>query len=177
MNANDLTGSLELRPESHSHVQLRPLIQGVFDRVHLCSVSTVNPDGTPHINTAFYCVDAAWRLYFVSQRESRHSQNIAMQSSIAVAVYDSRQEWDDWKVGLQIFGGCRVTVGHEVPFASALYKERFPDYRRWLYSIGDAVGMADLPPFYVVESKSIKLLYEDVLGEENFVSISLSRES
>lgn len=176
MNIDDLAVSLELQPESHSDVPLRPLIQGVFDRVHLCGISTVNPDGTPHINTAFYCVDSAWRLYFVSKRDSMHSKNIAIRSSVAMAVYDSSQEWDDWKVGLQIFGKCRVTVGHEFQLASSLYKERFPDYSRWLHSIGGAIGMADIPPFYVVESDTIKLLYEDALGEENLVSISLSRK-
>lgn len=176
MSTRESATGLELQPESHSNEPLRPLIQGVLDQVHLCSISTINPDGTAHISTAFYCVDSVWKMYFVSKQESQHSRNIAIRPSVAVAVYDSTQEWDDWKTGLQIAGKCRLAVGHEIRLASSLYKERFPGYSKWLHSIGHTLNMASVPPFYVVNSESIKLLSEEILGEEKFVSVSLSRD-
>ena len=67
---------LTLDLEAYSDVELRPLIQGILDEVSLCTISSVNADGTAHANTAFFCMDAEWRMYFMSSKEAQHSRNI-----------------------------------------------------------------------------------------------------
>ena len=49
-------------------------------------------------------------MFFVSSDAARHSKNIETRSSLAVAVFDSNQGWDDWKTGLQLFGTCAVAL-------------------------------------------------------------------
>lgn len=167
---------LTLDPGIYSEVALRPLVQGILDKVSLCAMSSVNTDGTAHANTAFYCVDSEWCIYFVSDKEAKHSRNVALHPSMAITVYDSSQGWDDWKVGLQLFGTCSLVDGGDVRAASRLYKERFPAYARWLHSAGLAVGHSSAPVFYRFVPHSLKLLCEDVLGEEVFVAVRLLRE-
>ena len=168
---------LTLQPESHSSIPLHPLVQEILDGVTLCSMATVNQDNTAHVNTAFFCVDSAWRLFFVSSESARHSRNIKERSSMAVAVFDSDQDWDDWKVGLQLFGTCTVARGRDAALGAKLYKKRFPSYKKWLHELGRAVGHSGAPPFFMFIPHSLKVLHEDVLGEEMFVTITLSRNS
>ena len=167
---------LTLDPATHSQVALRPLVQRILDNVSLCAMSSVNVDGTAHANTAFFCIDSEWCMYFVSSEEARHSRNIAARPSLAVTVYDSRQDWDDWKTGLQLFGTCSVVRVQEARGASALYKKRFPTYARWLHSLGRTMGHAAASPFFKFVPCSLKLLSEETLGEETFVAVRLSRQ-
>ena len=167
---------LTLDLEAYSDVELRPLIQGILDEVSLCTISSVNADGTAHANTAFFCVDAEWRMYFISSEEAKHSKNIMARSSLAVTVYDSRQDWDDWKTGLQLFGACSVARGRDARVASKLYKLRFPAYARWLHGLGRAIGDSGVPALFIFVPHSLKLLCEESLGEETFVTIRLSRD-
>ena len=168
--------TLTLRPESHSAITLRPLVQRILDNVALCTMSTVNQDGTAHVNTAFFCADSKWRMFFVSSENARHSRNIKERSSMAVAVFDSDQSWDDWKTGLQLFGTCAVARGRDAGVGAKLYKKRFPAYARWLHGLGRAIGHSSAPPFFIFVPESLKVLHEEVLGEETFVTISLSRD-
>ena len=168
--------TLTLRPESHSAITLRPLVQKILDNVALCTMSTVNHDGTAHVNTAFFCADSKWRMFFVSSENARHSRNIKERSSMAVAVFDSDQSWNDWKTGLQLFGTCAVARGRDAGVGAKLYKKRFPAYARWLHGLGRAIGHSSAPPFFIFVPESLKVLHEEVLGEETFVTISLSRD-
>ena len=165
-----------LEPAEHAGVDLRPLVQQVLDDVRLCTLSSVNRDGTAYASTAFFCTDSEWRLYFVSRADAVHSGNVAVNPSTAVAVYDSRQDWDDWKTGLQLLGTCTVLEGAEAGAASKLYGQRFPAYPRWLHSVGRAVGSAEVPVFYAFVPKSVKVLHEEILGEETFVTVRLARD-
>ena len=179
MNRTDIgagTMGLTLQPAEYSGVALRPLLQGILDKVCLCSMSSVNSDGTAHIHTAFFCVDTHWCLYFVSDRDAKHSLNIASHPSVSVAVYDSTQAWDDWKAGVQLFGTCSVVHGQDARVASSLYKKRFPAYGDWLHSVGLAIGHPSAPAFFRFVPHSLKLLCEESLGEEVFVFVRLSQD-
>ena len=165
-----------LHPESHSAIALRPLVQGILDEVALCTMSTVNQDGIAHINTAFFCADSEWRMFFVSSEDAKHSKNIEARSSMAVAVFHSDQAWDDWKTGLQLFGTCAVARGRDAVLGAKLYKKRFPAYAMWLHALGQGVGHSSASPFFIFIPESLKVLHEEVLGEETFVTITLSRK-
>ena len=167
---------LTLQPESESSVPLRPLVQGILYETALCTMSTVNEDATAHVNTAFFCADSEWRMFFISSGDAKHSKNIEARSSTAVAVFDSGQTWDDWKTGLQLFGTCAVARGRDAVVAAKLYKKRFPAYAAWLHAAGRVVGYSGAPPFFMFTPESLTLLHEKVLGEEHFVTIALSRD-
>lgn len=168
--------AVKLDPTTYSGVPLLPLVQHLLDTVSLCGMSTVNLDGTAHINTVFFCIDRDWCMYFVSDKGATHSLNLAARPSLAVAVYDSTQAWDDWKTGVQLFGTCSVLHGRDARRAAALYKRRFPAYAKWLHSLGLVVGDESVPAFFQFVPHSLKLLCEESLGEEVFVSVRLTRE-
>ena len=49
--------AVKLRPAVHAGVALEGIVRRVLDGVALCTVATVNADGTAHVNNAFFCVD------------------------------------------------------------------------------------------------------------------------
>ena len=168
--------ALTLRPEAYGGITVEPIIQRILDGNALCAMATVNADGTAHVNTAFFCVDGEWRMFFMSSNEAKHTRNIATRASVAVAVCESGQDWDDWKTGLQLFGTCAAARGRDAGLGIRLYEERFPAFARWLQAVGGAVGHGDVPSLFVFVPESLKLLHEEVLGEETFVTIALSRD-
>ena len=147
----------------------------ILEATQLCSMATVH-EGNSHINTAYFCYDDRLDIYFVSEASSVHIQNIATNPSMAVCVFDTHQPWDDWKVGLQFFGTARSTDKHEFKHGSHLYKERFPDYKKWFHSLGRALASSVVPPFYVFTPTRVKILDEEDFGEETYVQASILRD-
>jgi len=134
-----------------------------------------NRDDTSYIHTAYFCFDDHMHMYFVSQLSSVHVQNIEKNPSTAASVFDTRQPWDEWKLGLQFFGESRATNKDEFKHASELYKLRFPDYKKWLHSLGKAVASTVVPPFYVFVPTRVKILDENEFGEETYVEATIHR--
>ena len=112
----------------------------------------------------------------MSSDDANHSKNIETRSSLAVAVCDFSQDWDDLKSGLQLFGTCAVARGCDAHLAAKLYGRRFPAYERWIRDLDQTVEHGNSSMFFMFIPRSLKLLQEAVLGEETFVSISLLRE-
>ena len=168
--------TLTLDPAWYGDVALQPLVQRILDDVPLCAMATVNPDGAAHVNTAFYCVDEEWRVFFVSADDAQHTKNLGARSSMAVAVYASSQDWDDWKAGVQLFGRCAVAHGRDAVVGGKLYRTKFPAYGDWLDGIQGTVEEARAPTLFVFVPESLKILQEEALGEETFVTISLVRD-
>lgn len=145
----------------------------ILELTQLCSMATVSEGNTSHINAAYFCYDDRLDIYFVSQGSSIHIKNIATNPSMALSIFDTHQPWDDWKMGLQLFGTVRSTDKHEFKYGSELYKERFPDYKKWLHSLGRAVASSVVPPFYVFRPTHVKILDEEDFGEETYVEATI----
>lgn len=73
-----------------------------------CTLSTVNSDGTPHGSPLFYVNDAEF-IYWWSQIDSQHSQNILHSNKVYITIFDSQASEEEAK-GLYI----QSTAG-EVP--------------------------------------------------------------
>ena len=166
---------MRLEPASWAGVELTQVVRRILDGVRLCAMASVNDDGSPHANTAFFCVDSEWCMYFLSNIHTRHGRNVVARRSLSVAVYSSTQGWDDWKSGLQMFGVCEVASGYAERVARELYAARFPEYEKWL---SDASGRTELEGtgvFFKFVPESLKILAEETLGEEVFVEVQLLR--
>ena len=132
----------------------------------LLSLATVNDDGTPHINTAFF----AYRdhdLFFLSDVRSQHCRNLQKRPPVSVAIFDSRQKWNDDKVGIQIFGRAEACDVKASEVAQKEYASRYRAYRSYLRSLKG-------PPdpsfkFFVIHSEEFVLLDERRFGEEVYV--------
>lgn len=79
---------------------------------HLMAIATAGD--APWISTVFFVADEALNLYFVSDPSSTHCGQIAKNPHVAVAIFDSRQNVGDQKIGVQMKGRAVQLVDPEI---------------------------------------------------------------
>jgi uncharacterized protein YhbP (UPF0306 family) len=127
----------------------------------LCTIATVTPSGSAHINTAYFAWSHDFAIVWLSEPQATHSRNLGANGSAAIAVYDSRQTWGEPDRGIQLFGTADKTEGDEVDRVKALYAKRFPRF-----------ADTDLSAyrFYRLRPRRLKLFDERTLGPATFVT-------
>jgi len=123
----------------------------------LCSLGTVTPAGRAHINHMYFAWDDAFNVYWISDRDSLHSRNLARNSSAAITIYASHQVWGKPDRGIQLFGTAGVAKGGD---AAREYGRRFRDF--------DASDN-DLP-YYRFRPRTVKLFDERSLAPGTLVT-------
>jgi len=140
----------------------------ILERNRLCAIATVAPRKEAHINTAYFAYTPELDLYFYSYPDTRHALNLGTNCSMAVAVFDSEQEWGRPDRGLQLFGEGRAAVGRSARAAERVYDQRFPAHARWKVPLSATEG-TQLPRSYRFRPTTVKLFDEREFGAGVFV--------
>jgi uncharacterized protein YhbP (UPF0306 family) len=100
---------------------------GAFLAAHsTLTLSTVGPAGQPMAASLFFAANPELRLFWLSSPTSRHSQNLARQSAVAVTVHNETWTWSDI-AGVQMEGqALMVPAGDAWQAAWRLYRAKFP---------------------------------------------------
>ncbi len=151
---------------------LRASLTRILRRNVLASFATVSPDGRAHINTAYYAWAEDWSLVFFSYPDSCHARNLELNSSMAVAVFDSHQRWGNPDQGVQLFGRCRRPHRISAIRAEKVYSARFPGFERWRARLRREEGSFALVPFRFRPTRA-KILDERNLGGGRFVEVPI----
>jgi uncharacterized protein YhbP (UPF0306 family) len=133
----------------------------LLEATTLCAIATVAPDGSAHINTAYFAYGRAFDVVWVSDPRATHSRNIRSQASAAIAVYDSTQHWGRPDRGIQLFGSA-----HEIRPADAKEAQRLYAARFVTYDPSSFTGYR----FYVFQPRRLRLFHETDLGPGRFVT-------
>jgi len=165
--------TLKLRlahPEYASDV-LVDSVRDILNSNTLMALATVCC-GESYVSTAFFCFDETMRLYFMSQRQAHHSRNIQSNGSVAVAVYDSHQQFRNAKRGLQILGTARAASLVESSEAIRLYLRRFPEFVGILRPGGLTKAVLDFQVFQI-RPACVKVLDEARFGHHKQVTCTV----
>ncbi len=149
-----------------SAARIARLARELLDASPLCAIATVGPRGAPHVNTAYFAWSPSLELVWLSEPAARHSRNLRLRPSAAVAVYESGQTWGGRDRGIQLFGSAREVDAAAAARAEAVYAQRFPPLRD-----------ADLRAyrFYRFRPRRMKLFDERALGAGIFVTARIGR--
>ena len=139
----------------------------LLDASTLCAIATVTADVSAHVNSAYFAWSRDFHIVWLSEPRARHSRNLRVNNSVAIAVYDSTQTWGTPDRGIQLFGSAREVGGENDNQAETLYAKRFPDFTET--DLG-AYG------FYVFRARRLKLFDERALGAGTFVTARLTRD-
>lgn len=143
----------------------------------LCSMGTRSEAGVLDINAAFFAFSPELELYFLSNPATAHCRNIAHVGQMAVAVFDSRQQWGAPHAGLQLYGGGGPIRSEEVARVQALYAARFSRYFDFVLRAGEAPNgesaFAALR-FYRFTPTRMKILDEEEFGDEVYITADLT---
>lgn len=158
---------------------LNAVVRQILDSSELCAMATVTDDGAAHINTAYFAFDDELRVYFLSNPDSLHCQNIERRPDMAIAVFDTRQPWGTPGKGLQLFGAGTLARGEAHDRAREVYGRRFPLFRELSNSRGAQLGG---PSFHLLRlcefaPARAKILDEERLGDGTNVVAEIRRRA
>jgi uncharacterized protein YhbP (UPF0306 family) len=153
--------------------KLNASISRILNENILGSVASIN-NNESYIHTAYFSYNKALELFFISDPATQHTFNIEKNPSVAIAIYDSKQPWDNNKCGLQIFGKCEIAKNTKLVEGTMLYLKRFAGLKQWIKHPDDFVKGAINSKMFLITPHSIKLFDEETFGEENFISLNIN---
>lgn len=83
----------------------------LLDASPLCAIATVSPSSRAHVNTAYFAWSRDFHAVWMSEPSARHSLNLGPNNTVAIAVFDSHQTWDEPDRGIQLFGSAVEAKG------------------------------------------------------------------
>lgn len=160
---------------SHDLERAEKSIRYILESNELCSLATVTPQednaSQAHIATAFYVFDEDFQIYVFTPPETDHGKNLEENNSIALAIYDSNQEWTDKKQGLQIFGTAAQIQRDNVERVFDLYKSRYPGVKQFAESSEEVYDLDSR--FFEISPHRIKIFDEPTFGTEVWVNVAV----
>ena len=126
----------------------------LLDASRLCAISTVSPGTTAHVNTVYFVWNQDFDVFWLSDPAA----------STAIAVYDSRQVWDEPDRGIQLFGAASQLAANASAHAESLYAARFPGY---------ATHDLGAYRFYRFRTARLKVFDEPAFGAGVFVTATI----
>lgn len=103
-------------------------------------LATLGEDG-PWATPVFY-VNRGFKLYFLSELNTRHSMNLLQSHAAAAAITEDHKEWRTIQ-GLQIQGQAFLVSGAgEIAASLAAYCKKFPAVKHILQNPGSFKGVA-----------------------------------
>jgi len=151
---------------------VRASLEDILTRNHLCALTSIGPEGAPHINTAYFAPLSSAELVFWTSPKSRHSQNLSANPAAAIAIYDSRQPWGSDLQGLQAHGSVRRATGITNIKAFGAYAARYAGLLKFAKAHDEADRIFE-SKFYVFHPDQITVLDESRLGKEKYVVVKL----
>ena len=117
------------RDESLTHfspMSLENLLTTNLLSISTMTLGTTGQDGEPHAAPLYFVADEQIRLYFFSDPESQHGQDLANNPYAAVTIYPECFDWEDIR-GLQMRGVVyQVERGAQWDEAWIRYADKFP---------------------------------------------------
>jgi uncharacterized protein YhbP (UPF0306 family) len=105
--------------------KLRTRLQHFLAEHTTLTLATVGEDGQPQAASLFFAEMDDLSLIFISDKQVRHSQNIARDSRVAATIYADGQQWQSIR-GLQLEGVCTELSGQAAKTAKAVYLTKYP---------------------------------------------------
>ena len=102
-------------------------IQRMLESHNTLTLATAK-DGMPWAASVLYASDDRFNLFFVSDHRTRHAQDMAANSAVALAIDVDVDNWIDVR-GLQMEGVAARMEGAERARALALYLAKFQSVR------------------------------------------------
>lgn len=140
----------------------------------LCTLATINKNGTPHANTAYYAVDSDLNIYLLTEPSTQHSQNIARNKNLAMTIFESKQPWGKPHRGLQLGGVCGQVSAKDQEKVFTVYATKHPELLNLVRTSSRLLKELE-SRFYMVNTTWIKLIDEQKYGMETHFLIQLKK--
>jgi uncharacterized protein YhbP (UPF0306 family) len=117
------------------------------------TLATMAADGQPQAAALFFAETDDLSLIFISEKKTRHSQNVAQNSRVAATIYADGQLWQSIR-GLQLEGTCTALSGQAARTARKVYLAKYP----FIAENKLLAAMLNLVTFYKITPTWIRLI-------------------
>jgi uncharacterized protein YhbP (UPF0306 family) len=161
--------NVQFNHPAYRNRDLAESITDILDDHFILAMATVH-HGEAYINSAHFAYNDRLEMVIFTHPYSEHSQNLAVNPSVAVSVWKRPEAWGMNLQGVQLFGTCEIADDHELQAAIDTYKARFPAFGHIIQSAEDLErGITDLR-LYVIKIAEIKLIDEHRFGHRNWIT-------
>ena len=121
---------------------------------------------TPWISNLFYGVDENFKIYFVSNEETKHSKQILENSRVAFSIAWFNTEDSEDRKGVQGTGTCKIAqIDEEITRGVELHNLKFPEFKDkitfdWIKSVDNKSHI------WIIEPDYIKYWDDEFYGDE-----------
>lgn len=120
---------------------LRSRIAAFLESHTTLTLATVGSDALPAAAAVFYAHDPELNLYFLSEPDTRHGQNLIANSHAAGTIQADGQDWRSIQ-GLQVQGEAFLLPAPQVLRAATLYGRKYTFVGSLLGGSGGPVSLA-----------------------------------
>ncbi len=135
------------------------------------TLSLATTGDTSYINTAHYGFNEKLELFILTNPETQHGKNAAVNPSVAVAIWTEPEKWGTNLQGLQLFGSYSEVQPKDLPEAMAAFAERIPAFSDTFKTPNDI--LAGINRLFRIKVESLKLLDEPRFGRRNYIVLNL----
>ncbi|GLY95813.1 pyridoxamine 5'-phosphate oxidase family protein [Actinoplanes sp. NBRC 103695] len=141
----------------------------------LMSMATYSTDLGPHVNSAFFAADDDLIMWFVSERTTRHSLNIAAEPRVSASVFLDPPTYGEGLCGIQVWGTAREARQDERAHAVAVLRLRFPSFAADTKVLEGFLNASLPSTFYRLEVSELTVLDEPRFGRRVYVRAAVAR--
>jgi uncharacterized protein YhbP (UPF0306 family) len=161
---------LDKRPDL---VQVADSLADILEMNTLCTIATINQDGSPYSCTLYFAPNENLDLYVLTSPASRHGRNLAVNPNAAATIYKSDQPWGEPHCGIQLTGSCCQINDQLMETAFEIYSSRFPRMLELARSWADIIAKLE-SRLYMIEPSFIRIIDEPRYGSETSFTIQLA---
>ena len=128
--------------------------RAIVDEIAFMTLATVDAEGTPWASPVWFAHDRYSQFLWVSRPSTRHSQNIAANSRIAIVIFDSRTPINTGRGVYLEAEAAEVTDDAEVERLMAIFSERSLAQGGSGWTVDEVRPPAELRPYRATVSRA-----------------------
>ncbi len=160
----------------YDDARINESIEEILQQGRLLSLATISERGgvvIPHNATCAFTFTENLTFYILTPPTTEHGKNIVANPAVALTIFDSHQEPQDKKQGLQISGTCTQASEQNMVTALRSYQKTYQWMKEAVRWHSDWSEEAVLSWFYVIVPTRIKIFDEQRFGMEKIITLTL----
>src|SRR5262245_57744266 len=125
----------------------RDIARSIVDEIAFMTVATVDENGTPWASPVWFAHDDYAEFLWISRPGTRHSQNITVNSQVAIVIFDSRTPIDTGRGVYMDARAEQVTAEAEIERVMAIFSERSLSQGGSGWTAAEVTGDSELRPY------------------------------
>lgn len=165
--------NVQFNHAQYSDEILAASVCALLDNNIILAMATVQV-GDSYINSAHFAYNERLELIIFTHPYAEHSQNLLLNTSVAVAVWNTPPVWGLYLQGLQMFGHAAPVPTESLPQAITVYRQRFPAFGNVIHAAEDFERNITTMRLYAIQVERIKLIDELRFGKRNWITAAIT---